>query len=88
MSNLISQVKRKQKEIQELQKEAERKSGRKEQLIKQLETDFQVSSRKEAQALLVEFEEAKNENTKILEELNEKLQKISSSAKSNTGSDN
>lgn len=81
MSNLIDEVKQKQTDIQNLQKEATRKTGRKEQLLKQLETDFQVSSRKEAQSLLVEFEEAKKENEKVLEKINTKLGEIISSAK-------
>jgi len=80
MNDLIKQVKEKQEQIQELQKEATKRAGRKEQLLKQLKTEFEVSSKKEAQALLVEFTEAKKENEESLEEINKELEEIISSA--------
>lgn len=80
MSELIQKVKQKQRKIQDIQKEAERKSGRKEQILKQLESDHQVSSLVEAKKHLEELRKIKNENNQDLENLDKKLQEIISSA--------
>jgi len=84
MSNLIERVKQKQKEIQNLQKEATKKAGRKEQLFKQLKTEFDISTKEEAQILLNELEKVRKENELDLETIKEKLEEIISSAKSGT----
>jgi len=84
MSNLIERVKQKQKEIQNLQKEATKKAGRKEQLFKQLKTEFDISTKEEAQILLNELEKVRKENELDLETIKEKLEEIISSAKYGT----
>jgi len=83
-SNLIRQVKKQQEKIQDLQKEMERNSGRKEQLLKQLKEEFDVSSKEEAQSLLVEYMEVRKENVENLEKIQKELDEIIAKAENNS----
>jgi glutamate synthase domain-containing protein 3 len=84
MSDLIQSVKTKQKEIQNLQTESTRAAGKHEQLLKQLSENFQVSTKEEAKKLLEEYENVRNENVKILGEMDTELEQIITNAKSGT----
>jgi len=88
MSQLIKKVKDQQRTIQDLQKEAARKQGRKEQLLKQLKSEFDVNSPEEAETLLAEFKEVKKQNVESLENISKKLEKIISSAQAAEGAVN
>jgi len=80
MSDLIRQVKEKQKKIREIQKEEERRSGKRDQLLKQLKETHDVDSLEEAKTYLEELEAINHENTQELEKIDQELQKIISSA--------
>ena len=86
MTNLIEQVKQKQTKIQALQKEATKKQGRKEQLLKQLLVDFAVKTKEEALALRDDFRKVLAQNDKTLEEIDQELAEIIQGASRNNAS--
>ena len=84
MSDLISQVKEQQGTVQRLQKEQHMKAGRKEQLLKQLKDDFEVSDADEARALLEEYENVRKRNEETLRQVKAELDEIVASARPNS----
>jgi len=73
MSDVITNVKEKQRKIKELQKIQAQNEGSKAQVLKQLKEKFDIDSQTEAEVILNEFMQEKAKNEKLLETLDQEL---------------
>jgi len=80
MSDILTNVKNKQRKIKELQNLEAQQTGSKEQLLKQLQDGFQVNSLDEAKIVLSELEQERDKNAGLLQKIDTELEEIIQSA--------
>lgn len=85
MSDIISSVKSKQREIKKFQTEQAEQKGSKEQILKQLQENFDVTSLKDGEQILEEFKQERDKNENLLTKMDVELGEIIDSAKNKSG---
>ena len=80
MSDILTNVKNKQKRIKELQNLEAQQIGSKEQLLKQLQDGFQVNSLDEAKEVQSELVQERDKNAGLLQKIDTELEEIIQSA--------
>ena len=87
MSEIIEGLKQKRRKIEQLRQSESRQEGQREQILIQLESEFDVDSVVEAEKMIVELVKEKEEHEKLLKELDEEMDQIicNASPGSNSG---